>query len=33
MVTSCVGEKILNCLMMTGNLYDTIIEATKEKLL
>ena len=31
-VTSCVGEKTLNRLMMTGNLYDTIIEATNEKL-
>ena len=32
MVTSCIGEKTLNCLMMIGNLYDIIIEATNGKL-
>ena len=32
MVTSCIGEKTLNCLMMIGNLYDTIIDTTNEKL-
>ena len=32
MVTSCVGENTLNCLMMIGNLYDNIIEAKTEKL-
>ena len=32
MVTSCIGKKTLNCLIIIGNLYDTIIEATNEKL-
>ena len=32
MVTSSFAEKTLNRLMMIGNLYDTIIEATNEKL-
>ena len=32
MVTSCVGKKSLNCLMMIGNLYDTSDESTNENL-
>ena len=30
MITSCVLEKTLNCLIMIANLHDTIIEAGKK---
>ena len=31
-VTYCVGENTLNCSIMIGNMFHTIIEATNEKL-